>query len=164
MIRALIAANRGDERPEARGFIYLMVGLLIVFVGQLPDLGGVGMNPLVLSENLAGEDGQPGSDGSLAGGFFGLLFLGPLLFYLLASLSHLIVRLFGGRGQGVDARLAMFWTILAVSPLFLLRGMASVSQAGSLVMVVNYAIAAGFLWIWLSGLIEAEFPAREKSE
>jgi hypothetical protein len=34
--------------------------------------------------------------------------------------------------------------------------MASVSQSAAMVMVMNYAIAAGFFWIWLSGLYEAE--------
>ncbi len=164
MIRALIAANRGDERPEARGFIYLLAGLLLIFISQIPDLVGAGTTSLALTQDMVGEDGPAPTDARLAITLFSWLFVWPLILYLFGGLTHLLAKGFGGRGQGVDARLALFWAVLAVSPLFLLRGMASVSQAGSLVMVVNYAIAAGFLWIWLSGLIEAEFPAREKSE
>jgi len=156
VVRGLIAANRGGDRPEARGFIYLLVGLLIIFISQVPDLIGVGLAPTELSQAAQGEDGPAPMDARLAIALFSWLFVWPLILYLLGGLSHLAARLLGGQGQGVDARLALFWAVLAISPLFLLRGMGSVSQSVELVSVVNYAIAAGFFWIWISGLVEAE--------
>ena len=156
VMRALMDGNRTSDRPEARGFIYLLVGLLIIFLSQIPDLTGTGLAAPELSEQLTGEDGPAPLDARLAITLFVWLFVWPLILYLLGGLSHLVARLLGGQGQGVDARLALFWAVLAISPLFLLRGMGSVSQSAELVSVVNYAIAAGFFWIWISGLVEAE--------
>lgn len=161
VMRALIAANRGGDRPEARGFVYLLAGLLIIFISQLPDLMGVGVAQMELSETLTGEDGPAPTDARLAITLFAWLFVWPLILYLIGGLSHLVARGLGGKGQGVDARMALFWAVLAVSPLFLLRGMASVSQAAEMVLVVNYAIALAFFWIWLSGLVEAERPVKD---
>lgn len=155
-MRRLIAGNRGNDRPEARGFIYMLVGLLIIFLSQIPDLTGVGIAPPELSEQVLGEDGPAPLDATLAITMFGWLFVWPLILYGIGGLSHLLARLMGGLGRGVDARLALFWAVLAVSPLFLLRGMASVSQSVPMVTVINYAIAAAFFWIWLAGLYEAE--------
>jgi hypothetical protein len=156
VMRRLVDGNRASDRPEARGFIYLLAGLLIVFLSQIPDLTGTGLAATEMTEQLVGEDGPAPLDARLAITLFGWLFIWPLILYLVGGLSHVLARLLGGQGQGVDARLALFWTVLAISPLFLLRGMASVSQSAAMVTVLNYAIAAGFFWIWLSGLYEAE--------
>ena len=155
-MRALIGGNRASDRPEARGFIYLLVGLLIVFLSQIPDLTGTGLAPVEMSERLAGEDGPAPLEARLAITLFVWLFVWPLILYVFGGLTHVLARLAGGKGRGANARLALFWAVLAVSPLFLLRGMASVSQSAPMVMVANFAIAAGFFWIWLSGLYEAE--------
>lgn len=155
-MRALIDGNRTSDRPEARGFIYLLAGLLIIFLSQIPDLTGTGLAAPELTERLVGEDGPAPLDARLAITLFVWLFVWPLILYVFGGLTHVLARLVGGKGQGVNARLALFWAILAVSPLFLLRGMASVSQSVPMVMVMNYAIAAGFFRIWLSGLYEAE--------
>lgn len=161
VMRRLVAANRGGDRPEARGFVYLLAGLLIIFISQVPDLTGVGVAQGGLSGGLTGADGPPPADARLAITLFAWLFVWPLILYLLAGLSHLVARGLGGKGQGVDARMALFWAVLAVSPLFLLRGMASVSQSVEGVMVVNYAIALAFFWIWLSSLWEVARPRPE---
>jgi hypothetical protein len=156
VMRALMDGNRASDRPEARGFIYLLAGLLIIFLSQIPDLTGTGLAAPELSEQLTGEDGPAPLDARLAITLFVWLFVWPLILYVFGGLTHVLARLAGGTGQGVNARQALFWAILAISPLFLLRGMASVSQSAAMVMVMNYAIAAGFFWIWLSGLYEAE--------
>lgn len=163
VMRALIAANNAGDRPEARGFVYMLVGLLIIFISQLPDLIGVGLYSADLSQELTGEDGPAPVDARIAITLFAWLFVWPLILYIIAGASHLVARVLGGQGRGLDARLALFWAVLAVSPLFLLRGMGSVAHAASLVMVVNYTIAAAFFWIWLSGLVEAERPVAENS-
>lgn len=156
VMRALIEGNRASDRPEARGFIYLVVGLLIIFLSQIPDLTGAGLASLDMPDRLAGEDGPAPLDARLAITLFAWIFVWPLILYLFGGLIHVLAGLLGGQGRGVDSRMALFWAILAVSPLFLLRGMASVSQSVAAVTVLNYAIAAGFFWIWLSALFEAE--------
>ena len=161
VMRGLIAVNRGSDRPEAQGFIYLLVGLVIFFVGQIPDLSGTGLHPVSIAPDLAGEDGQAPVEAVMAITLFTSIFVWPLLLYLLGWLSHLVARVVGGQGRGADARLALFWAVLAISPLFLLRGLGSAAQSQAMVTGANYAIAAGFLWIWLSGLYEAERPGAE---
>ena len=93
----------------------------------------------------------------LGGALLASLFLLPLLAYAVAGLSHLVAKVFGGRGQGFGARLALFWALLAVTPVVLLQGLVAgmVGPSPGLIAVQLLA-GGGFLWIWLSMLIEAE--------
>ncbi len=59
----------------------------------------------------------------MGGALMATLFLLPPLAYLLAAISHLVARAFGGKGTGYGARVALFWSLLAVSPLMLLQGL-----------------------------------------
>jgi hypothetical protein len=68
-----------------------------------------------------------------------------------------VARLLGGQGTHLGARMALFWSLLAVSPLMLFQGLvrgfvgpgAGLTATGVLVLVV-------FLVIWANALIEAE--------
>jgi len=146
VMRALIASNGADNRPEARGLVYLLLGCLLIFVGQIPGL--VAMADL-------GEGAAP-RDARLAITFFAWIFIWPLIFYALAALSHLLARLVGGKGRGADARLALFWAVLAVSPLFLIRGLAEVAGNAAALFAINILVAVAFIVIWAASLIEAE--------
>ncbi len=156
VLRRLIASTSVDDRPEARGFIYLLVGFFLLFVGQIPDLMGIGINGFEVSDEAFGEDGRPSVQQSLMITLFFTLTVWPIVFYLIGGLSHVIAKLVGGQGEAAHARLALFWAVLAVSPLFLLRGIGSVSQVPALVQTCNWAIVLAFFWIWLMGLYEAE--------
>ncbi len=59
----------------------------------------------------------------MGGALMATLFLLPPLAYALAAISHLVARALGGRGTGYGARMALFWSLLAVSPLMLLQGL-----------------------------------------
>jgi hypothetical protein len=79
------------------------------------------------------------------------------VWYLLAAISHLIARAFGGRAGFYGARLALFWALLAVVPAILLQGLvAGFIGPGPQLSVVSAAAGLGFLWLWLSMLHEAE--------
>ncbi len=77
------------------------------------------------------------------------LFWVPLLSYALAAMSHLIAKLFGGKGTWYGARLALFWSLLAASPAWLLQGMvAGFVGPGVALQIVGAGLLLAFLSIW----------------
>ncbi len=149
---------------EGRAFGFLMIGLLLVVVAQLPSLSrdaaaSVVGAPLVtpLARSLPPEFRT--MDVMVAYTILPWLVIAPLVFYLLAFLVQLLSRVLGGRGTGFGARLALFWSWLAASPLALLTGL-SAALAGS-----SAANVSGLLWIaafvafwWLSQREAARAP------
>ena len=88
------------------------------------------------------------------------VFVAPLLLYCVAGLSHIVARPFGGKGDFYRARIALFWALLASSPLILLNGLvAGFIGPGPALGVVGFVWFACFLWFWLSGLWVAEREA-----
>ncbi|WP_116131597.1 YIP1 family protein [Tropicimonas sp. IMCC34043] len=150
VMRRLLAAAERDDRPEARALAYLFLGCLIIFLSQLPSL---------VSFHAVSADAPP-VEALVGVTFFSWMFVWPLLFYLLAAIVHLIARAFGGKGSFSRARVALFWTVLAVSPLMLLRGaVESVAGQGGALAVLDGAIALAFCALWAVSLIEAEAPS-----
>jgi hypothetical protein len=81
----------------------------------------------------------------------------PLLAYGLALISHGIARLMGGKGSGFGARLALFWALLAVAPAMLLQGLtAGFIGPSAALYLVQGVVLTGFLWMWVSMLVEVE--------
>ncbi|RYH10518.1 YIP1 family protein [Tropicimonas sp. IMCC6043] len=152
VIRRLLGALSGDDRPEARLLVYLLAGCFIIFVGQVPGL---------LALPVVAPDAPP-REAILGITFFGWLFVWPLLFYGLAALAHLAARAFGGRGDTRGSRAALFWTVLAVSPLMLLRGLVETGFGpGPALMAADFVVGVAFCALWVISLVEAERePAR----
>jgi hypothetical protein len=77
--------------------------------------------------------------------------------YGVAALSHVIAKIFGGQGSWYTARLALFWTLLATSPLVLFYGLVrGLIGPGSQAVLVGAIGAVVFLLIWVQSLREAE--------
>ena len=126
---------------EDRALIFLMVGCLIFFVAQTPRLA-----------REAFETGQE-LNSLLAGSLMALVFIVPLVLYLIAGAIALIARLIGSNLSGYGARLALFWALLAASPLILLWGLtAGFVGPGVEMTIVGALWCAAFLWFWLTGL------------
>lgn len=130
---------------EDRALVFLMGACLMVFVSQWPVLARrahieeTELNPL------------------LGASLFAWIFMAPLALYLLAWLSHLVAKAMGGKGTAYGARLALFWSLLAASPLMLLNGMVGgFIGAGPALTLVGFVWFAVFLWFWLVSLREAE--------
>lgn len=145
--RAVARSLREAGADEGTGLTWLFVACILFFVAQLPELARVA--------HLS--NGETPFFGLALGTFFGTLLLAPIVFYVFASLTHYIARLFGGCGRPTDARLAMFWGLLAASPLVLVQGLMSgflgqSAAAGGVALICFVA----FLWVWLNGLIELE--------
>lgn len=146
VMRGHLARGAGEERALA----WVMIACLLFFVAQLPRLS---------REAHLNPDGPPFE--ALAGGaFLGTVLIAPLIFYALAALSHAVARLFGGRATWLQARLALFWGLMAVTPLVLLRGLvAGFVGPGTPLSIISLLCFATFLFVWLNALIFVEKAA-----
>ncbi|MDU8911020.1 YIP1 family protein [Aestuariicoccus sp. MJ-SS9] len=141
VMRRLLAMGQN----EARALAFLMGACCVMFIAQWP--------------RLAREAHLEGTELNmlLGASLMGLMFIAPLLFYLLAFVSHLVARLMRGQGTGYGARLALFWSLLAASPLILLHGLvAGFIGPGLELQIVGVVWFGVFLWFWLRALIVAE--------
>lgn len=152
--RDIVATYRGPRRVmrrllkmgprEDRALAILMAACAVVFIAQLPRLSR--------EAHLTGQELNP----LLGGTLMAWIFLAPLLFYTLALISHVLLRLFGGKCDGFATRIALFWALLASSPLILLHGLvAGFIGSGIELKIVGALWLAIFLWFWLSDLREA---------
>ena len=141
VVRQLLAIGKREDRALA----YVMGACIIIFVSQWPALAR--------QAHLTGQDVQQLISYSL----LGWVFVWPLLFYGIGAISHLIAKALGGKGTFYGARVALFWALLASTPAALLYGLLSgfVGQDTG-TQVVGALWLAGFGFIWLSGLKEAE--------
>ena len=131
---------------EGRALATLIGACLLIFVAQWPGLA-----------RAAHVDPAIPLDARLGGALLGTLFLLPLIAYAVAALSHLAARAFGGTGSFFSARLALFWSLLAVSPLMLLQGLVrGFIGPGPALTLVGLAVLATFLMFWVTSLFESE--------
>jgi len=88
--------------------------------------------------------------------FISSVFMMPLLMYGIAAVSHLILKYFGGQGDYIGARRALFWAALVTTPAILLTSIAEVylSEISAILSVITTII---FIWQWFSNLKELEF-------
>lgn len=141
VVRGLLAQGVREDRA----LVFLMTGLVIVWLSNLPVLqrGAV----------LTGSDLR--RDAIYA--FFGLVMLAPLIFYLLAFLGRLLALAAGRPVSGYGSRLALFWAWLAASPAVLLYGLLAglngPAEPGT--RLVGALWLAAFAWFWIAGLAAA---------
>lgn len=141
VMNRLLAAGRREDRVLA----FLMAFCVVMFVAQLPRLSR--------EAHLSGQD----LNMLLGATLMAWVFVAPLLLYLLAGVSHLVARVFGGKGDGYGARLALFWSLLASSPLILLHGLvAGFIGPGPALQGVGLVWFVVFGWFWISSLRNAE--------
>ena len=144
--RKVMARRLSEGAREDRALAYLMIACVVIFVSQWPRLA-----------RDAQIDPSTPLDVRLGGTLFGWLFVAPLALYLIASLSHLLARLLGGKGNYFAARIALFWSLLSVTPLWLLNGLvAGIIGPGPELTVIGGISLAVFCVVWISSLIEAE--------
>ncbi|RVT85230.1 YIP1 family protein [Rhodobacteraceae bacterium CCMM004] len=135
----------GDGRGEGRALITVMLACGLIFVAQWPRLSR--------EAYLSGQEVQM----LMGGALMGWLFIAPLALYALAAVSHLAARLMGGQGTWYGARMALFWALLAASPLWLLWGLvAGFVGAGPALNLIGVAALGAFLAIWIVGLHRVE--------
>ena len=137
---------------EGRVFIFLVAACLLVFIAQWPRLS-----------REAFLDTTVPLEARLGAAMWGWLFVAPLIFYVIAWLSYLVARVIGGRGTAYGARLALFWSLLAVTPLWLLQGLvAGFIGEGPQLVVAGILLLAGFGWVWINSLIETQMRTEDE--
>lgn len=140
MSRLMQAGTRED-----RALVYVMAFCGLAFVARLPGLAR--------QAHLQGQE----LDALVGGTLLGVVFMMPPFLYLVAGLSHLVARAAGGQGSWYSARLALFWSLLASTPLILLHGLvAGFVGPGPALTGIGALWAIVFLWFWVSCLRRAE--------
>ena len=139
-LRAILA--RGVSEPRA--LAYLMGACGVMFIAQWPKLAR--------EAHLQDTELEPALGGALLAT---LIFL-PLIFYTIAGLSQLAARVIGKPVAGYETRVALFWALLAASPLALLNGLvAGFIGPGPALTLVGVAWLVVLLWLWSAGLRQA---------
>jgi hypothetical protein len=144
--RAVLRRYLEDGGHEARALAVLMGACLLMFVAQLPGLA-----------REAHFEPEVPLDARMGGALMAMIFMVPLLAYALAAVSHGVALLFGGKGTFLSARMALFWSMLAISPLMLFHGLVrGMVGPGPSLTLTGIAVLAVFLVLWANALIEAE--------
>lgn len=156
LTRDIMATYRGPGRVvrrllgmgarETYALTVVMAGCIVVFIAQWPKFSR--------ESYLSGEDIYI----PLYGAFIAMIFMMPLVLYVLAAVSHVIVKMLGGQGSAFASRLVLFWAFLAASPLMLLHGLVAGFIGEGTQMTLTGGLWVGvFLWFWLAGLREVQW-------
>ncbi len=144
--RASIRRQLDGGVTEPRLLSYLLIATILIIVAQAPSL----------ARQAHFQPEQP-FEVRMFGAMMGILAFLPPFSYLLAALSHLVARGLGGQGSWRGARLALFWTLLAIAPGFLFHGLvAGFIGPGPALTLTGALLLSGFLAHWLLSLAEAE--------
>ena len=144
--RAVMRGHLAAGPREDRAVATLLGACVLLFVAQWP----------VLSRAAFLDPSIP-LEARMSGAMMGTLFLLPPIAYVFAAASHLVARVMGGRGTWFGARIALFWTLLAIAPLALLNGLViGFLGSGGAATVVGVIVLGAFLFLWISALAEAE--------
>ena len=142
--RPVIARKLAQGPREDQALALVMGASGLFFVASIPgNLRAAAINPDVPLE------------ARLSGALLALLFIAPLIFYVLAGITGLILRLFGGPKGLYGARIALFWALFCAAPLALLQSLIS-GFLGPVVLASAIGIGGFivFLYIWIMGLTE----------
>ncbi len=148
--RRVLRRRAAPPVSEPRALAILLAGCLIMFVAQWPVIS-----------RAAWEDPSIPLDARLGGALLGWLIIAPLAFYGIAALSHAAALVFRGRASWYEARMALFWALLAASPLWLLTGLVGGFVGDGPAFTLTGSLAAlAFLVFWGAGLVETETGSR----
>lgn len=141
---AVVRQILSEGAREDRALIFVMLGCFLVFVAQTPRLAR--------QSYLTGEE-----LGMLMGGtLMAWLFIVPLVLYFIAWVTFLIARGFKSAMTTYGARIALFWALLASSPIILLWGLtAGFIGPGIEMTAVGVLWFAIFIWFWVGGIFAA---------
>lgn len=148
----LIRQKLDEGLREDRALAVCMGACGLIFLSQLPLMARG-----VWADQARPEAARIPMDARMGGALMGTIFLLPLVLYAIGAVSHLAARALGGRGGWFGARLALFWALLAAAPAILLNGLAAgFLGPGPAATAIGAAVGIGFVYLWISMLIEAE--------
>ena len=142
--RVILRRRLSSGAREDRALALLMGACVLIFVAQWPRLS-----------REAFLDPAIAFDARMAGALFGWIFVAPLFLYCIAFLTHVALRLTGSQSTGFESRLALFWALLAATPLLLLAGlMAGFAGPGPATALTGVLAFGAFLVFWVAGVTE----------
>lgn len=153
--REVMRAQRASGADEGLGLMWLFIACILFFIARLPALSR--------QSHFASLEGIEQPVASLALPiFYGTVLLAPFMFLMIAAGSHLVAKLFGGQGEWLDARLALFWALLCTAPVVLFQGMvAGFVGPGPGLTLANAMVFGAFMFIWINCLWALERPRKE---
>ena len=147
--REVQARRMSGEPREDRALVILMAACALIFIAQWPRLA---------RESFI--DPSIGLDARMAGALFAWLMIMPLVFYALSIILVMLLRLFGSQMTGFSVRMALFWALLASTPVWLFAGLLAGLAPGPAFGAVS-AFALGLVIVFAAaGFI----PMRKSSE
>lgn len=136
-----------DPREEML-LLYAVLASFLGFVARIPGLIYAARNSTndeITIANLIGSN------------FVTTFFYGLIMLYIIASVSHLIAKIFKGAGSFKQARLALFWSALVIAPLYLVVvALRVVITTPDFINLSNLAIGVLFIYCWGTCLSIAE--------
>lgn len=145
----VMARLMSDGPREDRALAILLGGCVVMFIATWPNASREAF--------LTGQEPQM----LMGARLFAVVFLLPLILYVIALISHGVLRLFGGKTTGYRSRIALFWALLAASPLTLLVGLVGGFIGPGLELQLTGAVwFVTFLWFWMAGLRQAGWGVR----
>lgn len=146
-MRELLA---GDQH-EGRLVGIVMGACLLIYIAQWPRLMRADQF------ELYGPDGASDFQMNAGIAFFSIMIVWPLVLYGLAAITHLLAKPLQTTGTHYGARLALFWALLASTPLLLLHGLTmGFIGPGPAASLVGLAWLIVFLWVWTQSFWVAE--------
>ncbi len=168
---AVMRRRLTQEPDEKIAFVYLAAFSVLGFVSALPGLVRLSneADPARQAEimeeaaarglSIPPDPTDAAFEALFSGALMGWIFIVPLVLYAVAFASRQLARLARGRGDGLRARVALFWSALAITPAMLLLGLTTgFVGPGPAQSVVATITLSGFIWIWLNSLYVAETP------
>ena len=163
LVKDIAAAYTGPRREMAHQLTLmtepriLMLGFtacLLIYVSRMPELAAI---------SHIEEDDPATMRARFATMFVSAVIMAPLFLYLVAALSHLILKFTGGQGTWQEARLALMWSILVSTPLVLISGACKVFAPQPVFLVASLLTTVIFFWQWASCLAVVEFGKTVKA-
>ncbi len=141
--RIVVRRHLSRGRSEPFAFTFLFVFMILACVSQYPR-----------AARIALETPEMPLLAQLLGLAYGMLIFLPFA-YVLAAISHVIARALGARGTWYGARVALFYSLVAASPLMLLQGLvAGVLGLGMHSFLVGIFALTAFVVFWALALVE----------
>lgn len=141
----VVARILGGDLREDRVLYFLMTACAVIFVAQTP-----------YQAREAHLDDSVPLQARMYWSAFLWIFLFPLLMYMVAALVWLVSRVVPRAPSGYEIRVALFWALLASSPVILLVGLtAGLVGPGPALQGLGLLWCAVFLWFWIAGILTA---------